>query len=385
MTSVTFLLKDDPFGVDAGDTRISRLLIEIAAESFEVRALALAQEGSDPENAIVPMRTVPSPRRGPATALLRNLTSPRRSVLHAYFRIPELVRAIRDEESDVMVAEHTYMAEPAIKAGLPSEETKLLINTHALQASVFADRRSRALRVEALRLWRDELRCVRAATSTACLGDDDLERLESAGAERLRRLDLLLPPAERPARPERARALFFGGRYRWPPNQYALDKLLELWPGIERAVPGAELIVAGRPASRERSVDLPGVRIVGYVDDLDGLLARSSVLLAPVPIGGGVRVKVLEAARHGLPVVGSPQAIGSIGDYLPLTPARSDPEFAARAVSLLSSIDRARETGERIYSVNRELWRSGFVHEQVNDWIAGKEPQPAVAAVSSSG
>ncbi|MFL5906712.1 MAG: glycosyltransferase [Solirubrobacterales bacterium] len=385
MTSVTFLLKDDPFGVDAGDTRISRLMIEIAAESFEVRALALAQNGSDQEAATVPIATVPSPRRGPVTALVRNLTSPRRSALHSYFRVRELVRAIREEESDVMVAEHTYMAEPAIKAGLPNAEEKLLINTHALQASVFAGRRSRPARLEARRIWRDELRCVRAATSTACLGGDDLERLEAAGAERLRRLDLLLPPAGRPARPEHPRALFFGGRYRWPPNQYALEKLLELWPGIERAVPGAELIVAGRPANRERSVDLPGVRIVGYVDDLDGLLARSSVLLAPVPIGGGVRVKVLEAARHGLPVVGSPQAIGSIDQYLPLTPARSDSEFAARAVSLLSSVERARETGERLYVVNRELWRSGFVHEQVSGWIAGKEPQPAVAEVSSSG
>ena len=383
MTSVTFLLKDDPYGVEAGDTRISRLLIDIAAEEHDVRALALSRNGGGGDSP-VPITTIPSPRRGPLTALFKNLSSPRRSALHSYFRIPELVRAIREDSSDVMVAEHTYMADPAIKAGLPNEDTKLLINTHALQASVFAGRRSRAHRAEARRIWRDELRCVRAATSTACLGGDDLERLEAAGADGLRRLDLLLPPADSPARPERPRALFFGGRYRWPPNQYALEKLFELWPGIERAVPGAELIVAGRPASRERSVDLPGVRIVGYVDDLDGLLARSSVLLAPVPIGGGVRVKVLEAVRHGLPVVGSPQAIGSIGDYLPLTPARSDPEFAARAVSLLASIDRARETGERLYMVNRELWRSGFVHDQVNRWLAGREPQPAVAEVSSS-
>jgi polysaccharide biosynthesis protein PslH len=371
MTSVTFLLKDDPFAVDAGDTRISRLLIEIAAEAYDVQALALARDGARAADSPVPLTTVPSPRRGPGTALLKNLISPRRSLLHSYFRVPELVRAIRDDESDVVIAEHTYMAEPALAAGLPNEARRLLINTHALQSSVFEQRRFPPLRwLEARRTWRDELRCVRAASSTVCLGQDDLARLYEAGAERLRRLDLVLPPADRPARPERPRALFFGGRYRWPPNQYALEKLLELWPGIAKAVPGAELIVAGRPASGERSIDLPGLRIVGYVDDLDELLARSSVLLAPVPIGGGVRVKVLDAARHGLPVVGSPQAIGTIGDYLPVQPARSDSEFSARAVALLASVDRARQTGERLFEVNRGLWRSGFVHEQVTAWIA---------------
>jgi glycosyltransferase involved in cell wall biosynthesis len=370
MSSVTFLLKDDPFRVDAGDTRISRLLIEIAADAFEVRGIALVREGEAVGDDPLPMTRVPSPRRGPVTALLKNLAHPRRSLLHSYFRVPELIEAIREDTSDAVVAEHTYMAEPALATGLPSEARKLLINTHALQSSVFEQRRFPPLRsIEARRTWRDELRCVGAATSTACLGQDDLGRLEEAGAGRLRRLDLLLPPADRPARPERPRALFFGGRYRWPPNQYALEKLLELWPDIERAVPGAELVVAGRPARRERSLDVPGVRVVGYVDDLDELLARSSVLLAPVPIGGGVRVKVLDAARHGLPVVGSRQAIGSIGEYLPVQPALSDSEFSARAVALLSSTTRVRETGERLYEVNRGLWESGFVQEQVVDWI----------------
>ncbi|HET8592376.1 MAG TPA: hypothetical protein VFL56_01820, partial [Solirubrobacterales bacterium] len=231
MTRVTFLLKDDPFGVDAGDTRISRLIIEIAAEAFGVRALALAREGSGAasRSSSVPLRVIPSPPRGPATALAKNLRSPGRSLLHGYFRVPELTRAIREDPGDVVVAEHTYMAEPALDAGLPDPATRLLINTHALQSSVFAQRRFPPLRwVEARRAWRDELRCVRAATSTACLGEDDMERLRAAGATSLRRLDLLLPPAERPAAAERPRALFFGGRYRWPPNQYALAKLLEL-------------------------------------------------------------------------------------------------------------------------------------------------------------
>lgn len=372
MAQVTFLLKDDPYGVDAGDTRISRLLIEAAAEADQVRAIALARPGatarSEPP---IPITRVPSPDRGMVTAALRGL-SPRRSTLHRYFRIDELASAIRAERADAVIAEHTYMAEPALDAGLPDDGTRLLINTHALQSSVFAQRRSPPLRwIEARRTWRDELRCVRAASSVACLGEDDLVRLRAAGVPNARRLDLLLPPAERPAAAEHPRALFFGGRYRWPPNQYAMERLLELWPAIAKAVPGAELVIAGRPASRERPVDDPTVRVTGYVEDLDELLSSSSVLLAPVPIGGGVRVKVLDAARHGLPVVGTPQAIGTISRYLPVEPSGSPDEFSEQAIALLSSQQRAREVGERLYEANRELWRSGFVHRQVTDWIAG--------------
>lgn len=376
MASVTFLLKDDPYSVDAGDTRISRLIIESAAEAHEVRAVALAQAGAAATDPPVPLTRVPSPHRGLLAAARKGLG--RRSVLHSYFRVPELVAAIRQQRSDAVVAEHTYMAEPALDAGLPDATTRLLINTHALQSSVFERRRFPPLRwLEARRSWRDELRCVRAATSAACLGQDDLERLHSAGAGNLRRLDLLLPPADRPASADRPRALFFGGRWRWPPNQYALERLFGLWPAISNRVPDAELVVAGRPATRERPVDDPSVRVTGYVEDLDELLASSSVLLAPVPIGGGVRVKVLDAARHGLPVVGTPEAIGSISDYLPVEPSATEEEFLARAVALLSSPERARETGERLYEANRELWRSGFVHGQVQDWIAGAGPAPA--------
>ncbi|HEU4979926.1 MAG TPA: glycosyltransferase family 4 protein, partial [Solirubrobacterales bacterium] len=119
------------------------------------------------------------------------------------------------------------------------------------------------------------------------------------------------------------------------------------------------------------------VTVTGYVEDLDELLASSSVLLAPVPIGGGVRVKVLDAARHGLPVVGTPEAIGSIGDYLPVSAAASDEAFCAQAIELLSDPKSAREAGERLYEANRERWESGFVRDQIVSWIGGSAEPPA--------
>ncbi|MDP9228172.1 MAG: glycosyl transferase, partial [Actinomycetota bacterium] len=124
MTAITFLLKDDPFGVDAGDTQISRLMIEIAAEAYEVRALALSQGDRDHSRSPVPLRTVPSPKRSLGAALAGSL-SPRRSLLHNYFRVPALTQAVREDRSDVLLAEHTYMAEVALDSGRAGDGARL--------------------------------------------------------------------------------------------------------------------------------------------------------------------------------------------------------------------------------------------------------------------
>ena len=64
MTSVTFLLKDDPFATDAGDTHLSRLMIETAAESNEVRALSVVQPQTRPEWTAFTERALDASERG---------------------------------------------------------------------------------------------------------------------------------------------------------------------------------------------------------------------------------------------------------------------------------------------------------------------------------
>lgn len=379
MTSVTFMLSDHPYGPGSGATELSRLIIETAAESFEVRGLSLVGDEAEPAaEGLVPITAIPKPPLRLIPTALRALRRGR-SLIHTYFNVAEMTDAVRADRSDVLVVEHSYMAESAFDAGRAEDGTRLLINTHALESSVQSRRRGAIgipARIEARLVWRDELRCAKTATSTACLGNDDLERLRNAGARDLVRLDLILPPAAAPAAQKRPRAVFMGTRHSWPPNQYAFEKLMELWPRIAAAVPEAELVVTGKPGEKEKPVGDPSVTITGYVDDLAGLLAESSVLLAPVPIGGGVRVKVLEAARSGLAVVATPEAIGTLSEYLPLHAAAGDEEFVGAAIELLSDPARAARQGNDLYEANRELWRSGFVARQLESWISGS-PAPA--------
>jgi len=95
---------------------------------------------------------------------------------------------------------------------------------------------------------------------------------------------------------------------------------------------------------------VPGVTTVGFLEDLEPLYVRSLAMLAPVFGGSGVRVKMLEGFRAGMPVVTTPD--GAFG--LPLEDGQEalvagDPESFAECVErLLANEDvrqRVREGG----------------------------------------
>lgn len=86
--------------------------------------------------------------------------------------------------------------------------------------------------------------------------------------------------------------------WRWAPNQRALRHLLKAWRDVD--VPGARLLLAGRGGS---DVAAPGVSWLGEVTDSHEVLQQAAVLAFPCPDTSGPKVKVLEAAAAGIPVL----------------------------------------------------------------------------------
>jgi glycosyltransferase involved in cell wall biosynthesis len=82
----------------------------------------------------------------------------------------------------------------------------------------------------------------------------------------------------------------------------------EIFPLVRRGVPEARLVLAGaRPAPDVARLDrLPGVEVHGDVASLTPYLGAAWVACAPLRIGTGVQMKVLEAAAHERPVVTTP-------------------------------------------------------------------------------
>ena len=150
-------------------------------------------------------------------------------------------------------------------------------------------------------------------------------------------------------RPQPGRLVFVGPTYVHQ-NRQAVDWFLaESWPLIRRVVPGATLDMLGgaRPEDVARYGRVPGVTLHGHVPDIRPYLQSAAVSIAPIRVGGGTRLKILDAWAMETPVVST--SIGCEG-LVTVTEEniliRDDPQaFADGVVSLLNDSTCARRMG----------------------------------------
>jgi glycosyltransferase involved in cell wall biosynthesis len=164
-----------------------------------------------------------------------------------------------------------------------------------------------------------ERRAIRRAEAVLAVSDHDRRQFERWGARR----PMLVAngvDGELFAIPERVpgeeRILFFG-QFGWAPNLAGFMRYLEEgWPRVAAERPNARLRVAGpgsTVAVREAAARHERVEVLGFVDDLVAELAATRVVVASLWVGGGTRIKVLEALAAARPVVGTSVGVERIG------------------------------------------------------------------------
>ncbi|MGU3653901.1 glycosyltransferase [Mycolicibacterium sp. A43C] len=374
-TRAVFLLSKDPVADHGGDVELSRLVIRLAADSCEVSAICLSHEppGTVETDLVAGgMTLVRVGKTGvqPVRLLVDTLRTGR-SLTHARFDSDALVAAISAATADVFVAEHSYMAESFLRSTQVGR-ARLVVNTHVSESLVWRATRGLLGRQQEGRLLGDELRVARAADAVGTYDADEAEFYRANGVPSARWLDLTLPPATQVPVASTPRRLVLMGTRDWPPNQEAFLTALRLWPRIAAGIDGAELCIigakkSGKAGGRNGDPVYPaGVRDLGFVDDLGGFLATCRAMIAPISTGGGVRVKILDAARMGLPVVGTTAAVGSLAQLLELGTHDDDDDFVAACRSLLLDVEQARSAGERLYTLNREFWEQRRPHRAVS-------------------
>lgn len=136
----------------------------------------------------------------------------------------------------------------------------------------------------------------------------------------------------------------------------------EIWPKIHSL--DAELrcmIVGSRPAAEVRDLaQVPGVTVTGTVDDVRPYYRGALAAIVPLRVGGGTRLKILEAMAAGIPVVST--SVGAEG--LAVNPGvniliADTPEEMTRA---LMALYRSREMWQGLSEAGRELAQT------VYDW-----------------
>jgi glycosyltransferase involved in cell wall biosynthesis len=169
-------------------------------------------------------------------------------------------------------------------------------------------------------------------------------------------------PDDSPRDPNR---IVFLGSLDWRPNLDAVRLLLDsVMPSVLAQEPRARLALVGRRPPRwlvERAQASEGVELHPDVPDVRPFLRQSGVMVVPLRIGGGSRLKIVEALASECPVIST--RIGAEG--LDLTPGEhlveveSVDQLAAALVDHLRQPQRLRDMGVRgrILVAERYDWR----------------------------
>jgi sugar transferase (PEP-CTERM/EpsH1 system associated) len=88
----------------------------------------------------------------------------------------------------------------------------------------------------------------------------------------------------------------------------------EVWPQVHARFPEGRFQIVGRnPTPGVQSLaHLPGVEVVGEVEDVRTYLAPARLVVVPLLVARGIQNKVLEAMSQGKPVIASPGALEGI-------------------------------------------------------------------------
>jgi sugar transferase (PEP-CTERM/EpsH1 system associated) len=126
-------------------------------------------------------------------------------------------------------------------------------------------------------------------------------------------------PREWPEPRDPQMILFFGAIDYHPNTDALLFFAKEILPLLRAQVPGVKLCIVGRrPPPAITAMQSAHIEVTGAVGDLRPYLERASVVIAPLRLGGGTRLKILEAMAMGKAVVST--TLGAEG--LCLVPGR---------------------------------------------------------------
>jgi glycosyltransferase involved in cell wall biosynthesis len=105
---------------------------------------------------------------------------------------------------------------------------------------------------------------------------------------------------------KRPRSLVFLGSMDWMPNIDAMQWFArDIFPGLKKRFPDLSVSVVGRnpTAAIKQLGEIPGIEITGTVEDVRPYMGRAEVMIVPLRVGGGTRVKIFEGMAAGLPIV----------------------------------------------------------------------------------
>lgn len=207
-------------------------------------------------------------------------------------------------------------------------------------------------------LWRRHERFLSERFDAICVCSEP-DRLKLGGNGNVHVLpNGFAAPKESPARnPVEPPWIGFVGTFLYPPNRDGVRWFIEnVWPRILEKFPQARLRLAGE--SSEQFAGELNVDPLGWVADMETEMAKWSLAIVPVLVGGGTRIKILEAFSRKCPAVST--RLGAYGHNVrnghDLLLADLPADFAAACLRILTDPAEGERLAENAWKQFIENW-----------------------------
>jgi glycosyltransferase involved in cell wall biosynthesis len=162
--------------------------------------------------------------------------------------------------------------------------------------------------------------------------------------------------------------LFIGGEEHFPNKEGLTWFLAQIFPGVLKNNSNLKLFVTSRWSDEYKNkYKSNNVVFTGFVDNLDELMS-SSILVTPIRIGSGIRVKVFTSMAKGLPVVSTTLGASGIPElehYKNILLADDETEFAACINNVVKNENLRQEISNGAYNLSSKSFAAmQFVEER---------------------
>ena len=356
---VVMLCPEPPYPLNGGGALRTASIVNYFARFADVDLILFSSSGQParlPHGLVRSMKVIPLPAHS-HTALARW----RRNAFRAARGVPPLVdrlsghdaevrEALRGRRYDLGIVEHSWcapylplLAEVCDRTLLDMHNIESVLHQRAAAVSgplVAAGHRRFAA---AMRRLEAEFAPRYSFVATTSQRDAESIRGIAPGA------NVIVYPNALPALPLPQVAVdenlaVFSGNFEYHPNIDAVDFLIrEIWPEVRRRHPSLRLRLVGRGAEFIRHLIAAdsSIEVTGPVENALAEIARAQIVLAPLRVGSGTRLKILEAWQAGRPVIATPLAAEGL--------QTTDPAnllLAESASAFADGIDRLRGDAE---------------------------------------
>jgi glycosyltransferase involved in cell wall biosynthesis len=315
---ILFLSAWYPYPADNGSKLRVYHLLRGLAEEHEVTLLSFTEEATTatpPALATLCRQVYTVPRLsyqpGSWRALAGLFSQTPRSVLDTYQPLmAEMIGCLLREESyDLVIASQwwtaVYWATFSHRPSLYEEVEIGIFTSQIAQAATLRQKVRHRLTLNKLQGYlRRQLPHFRACTVVSETEKELLHRLvpDYQATHVIPNGMSLAGEADNLPRPQ-PDTLIFSGSLSYAANYEGMNWFIEeIYPLIQAEAPAVKIMITGKAGERP----LPpaaNVTLTGFVEDVRPLIASAWISLAPIRLGGGTRLKILEAMALGTPVV----------------------------------------------------------------------------------